>query len=275
MTVTVATLKGSRATISVNLRNHGMTIRGDVLRPRTPDMRWSAWRTIAMHPGKPALVVRPTGTADVVGAVNFARDNGLSSSPSRRRSLGRRTLDVDGGLLHRPRPDEPRRRRPGGPDGARPGRGARLATWTTRRRPSGSSFRAAWSPSTGVAGLTLGGGEGWVRLQARAVGSRTILSAQRVGADGQVRTASADSNRSVRRPRGWRRLGAATWFTFQCHPVGPMVAFAVFIPWRTRRTSTDSSATGPRRRPTRSRRSSAARRSRPASTTPRRSTTCR
>src|SRR5688500_9045683 len=75
---TVATLNGSVAKISdENLGEFRMTIRGEVLTPH--DAGHAAVRSAfnAMYPGKPALVVRPTGAADVIGAVNFARENGL------------------------------------------------------------------------------------------------------------------------------------------------------------------------------------------------------
>ena len=73
MTVTVATLQGSETRFSdESLAELRMMIRGDVLTREDPGYAGVRAPYNAMHPGRPGLVVRPTGTADVVAAVNFA-----------------------------------------------------------------------------------------------------------------------------------------------------------------------------------------------------------
>ena len=232
MTTTVATLQGSSTTISdEGLEELRMTIRGDVLTPE--DLGYATVRSAynAMHPGKPALVVRASGTADVISAVNFARDNGLLLAVRGGGHSVAGLSSVDGGLLLDLAlmngvdvDSEARRVHVQG--------GALVGDMDHETQAFGLVAPNGVVSDTGVAGLTLGGGEGWVRRK-YGLASDNLISAQVVCADGQMRTASADANPDLfwALRGGGGNFGVVTSFTFRCHPVGPTVAFAgVFHP---------------------------------------------
>lgn len=232
MTVTMATLDGPEAQIDAeSLQQLRMTIRGDVLTPEDADFSSIRPAYNLMHPGAPALVVRPTGTADVVGAVNFARTNRLLMAVRGGGHSIAGLSSIDGGLLL----DLARMNGVDVDPDTRTVRvqgGALIGDLDHETQAFGLVAPSGIVSDTGVAGLSLGGGEGWVRRK-HGMAVDNMLSAQLVCADGQVRTASADSNPdlfwAIR--GGGGNFGVVTSFTFRCHPVGPTVAFAgVFHP---------------------------------------------
>jgi FAD/FMN-containing dehydrogenase len=232
MTVTVSTLTGTEARIGEeSLEELRTAVRGDVLTPE--DAEYAAVRPAynAMHPGKPALVVRPTGTADVVSAVNFARENRLLVAVRGGGHSIAGLSSVDGGLLL----DLSRMNGVDVDPEARTVRvqgGALIGDLDHETQAFGLVTPSGIVSDTGVAGLTLGGGEGWVRRK-YGMSVDNLVAAQVVCADGQVRTASATSEPDLfwALRGGGGNFGVVTSFTFRCHPVGPTVAFAgVFHP---------------------------------------------
>jgi FAD/FMN-containing dehydrogenase len=206
-------------------------LRGEALTP--PDEGYVRARVPfnGMHRDQPGLIVRCLGTADVVAAVRFARERsiqlavrggghsvaGLSSSEG--------GMVVDLSLMRGISCDVE----------ARTARAQGGALWGDVDRETqllGLATPGGVVSETGVAGLTLGGGYGWLRRK-YGLACDNVLSAQVVGADGQVRTASPDVNPdlfwAIR--GGGGNFGIVTSFTFRLHPLGPIVAFAaVFYP---------------------------------------------
>jgi FAD/FMN-containing dehydrogenase len=185
----------------------------------------------AMHPGSPALTVQCSGTADVIDAVTFARDNGLAAAVRGGGHSLAALSAIDGGMLIDLSPmrgvvidaDRGLAHVQGG------------ALWGDVDRDSqalGLATPGGVVSDTGVAGLTLGGGYGWLRRK-YGLSCDSVVEAQVVCADGEVRTASADSNPdlywAIR--GGGGNFGVVTSFTFTLHPLGPIVAFSgVFYP---------------------------------------------
>jgi hypothetical protein len=227
MATSVATLTSTGTTVAEDaLEALRTAIRGDVFTRADP-----AYATVrppfnAMYPGLPALVVRASGAADVVDAVNFAREQGLLVAVRGGGHSVAGLSSVDGGLLIDLAlmngvvvdPDARIAHVQGG------------ALWGDVDRETqafGLVASGGVVSDTGVAGLTLGGGQGWVRRK-YGLSCDNVLSAQVVCADGNVRTTSPETNPdlywAIR--GGGGNFGIVTSFTFQLHPLGPTVAFA-------------------------------------------------
>jgi FAD/FMN-containing dehydrogenase len=227
MAANVATLDGTQAGISDEaLEALRAQIRGDVLEPSDPGYAGVRATFNAMHDGQPALIVSCSGTADVVDAVNFARDQGLAVALRGGGHSIAGLSAIDGGMLIdlapmrgvQVDPDERLARVQGG------------ALWADVDRETqafGLATPGGVVSDTGVAGLTLGGGYGWLRRK-HGLSCDSVVEAEVVCADGQVRKASADSNPDLywALRGGGGNFGIVTSFTFRLYPLGPEVAFA-------------------------------------------------
>jgi len=182
-------------------------------------------RTIwnAMIDRRPGAVVRCAGAADVVRAVRFARDHDLELSV---RGGGHNIAGSavrEGALLIDLTPmksvqiDTGRRT-------ARVEPGVILGEFDNEAQAFGLATPLGINSTTGVAGLTLGGGFGWT---SRKLGMSVdnLLSVDIVTADGELRRASESDNEdlfwAVR--GGGGNFGIVTAFEFRLHPVGPEV----------------------------------------------------
>ena len=212
-------------------------VRGAVLRPG--DQGYDDARTIwnGLIDRRPALIVRCSGAADVVDAVNFAREHNLLLSV---RAGGHNVAGHavnDGGLVI----DLSQMRGVHVDSSTRAVRVQGGATWGDCDRETqlfGLAVPGGVVSTTGVAGLTLHGGVGHVRRK-HGLSIDNLLSVDIVTADGRLRTASATENEDLFwavRGAG-SNFGVVTSFEFRAHPVGPMVMVgAIFYPQDVGRT---------------------------------------
>jgi FAD/FMN-containing dehydrogenase len=175
----------------------------------------------------PALIVRCAGTADVISAVNFARQHGLLTSIRGGGHNVAGTALVDDGFVidlseMRCVHVDPSRRL------ARAEGGARLGDLDHETQAFGLAAPVGVVSATGVAGLTLHGGAGWL-LRKHGFSIDSLSSAEIVTADGQLLKASQNGNSdlfwAIR--GGGGNFGVVTSLEFHLHPVGPQVWMAV------------------------------------------------
>jgi len=224
--ISIATVDGGQTSIDESvLEQVATSIRGDVLKPT--DRGYGEKPVFnAMHQRRPALIVRCTGTADVVDAVKFARQHNLLVAVRGGGHSVAGHSSCDNGIVI----DLTRMR---GVDVDPESRSARVqggAVWGDVDRETqafGLVVPGGIVSETGVAGLTLGGGEGWVRRK-HGLTIDSLLSARVVCADGSVRTASTKSEPDLfwALRGGGGNFGIVTSFEFRAHPLGPIVAFA-------------------------------------------------
>ena len=178
----------------------------------------------------PALIARCADTEDVVRAVKFARSEGLLLSV---RGTGHNVAGFavcDGGLVIdlsgmkgvAVNPSERTVRAEGG------------CTWgevNDALQPHGLAATGGFVSVTGVSGLTLGGGLGWL-VRKHGLALDNLLSAQVVLADGQVITAGPRENSALfwAIRGGGGNFGVVTSFEFRVHPVGTVLAGIVLHP---------------------------------------------
>jgi FAD/FMN-containing dehydrogenase len=206
-------------------------LRGTLIRPS--DDGYDAARKIhnAMIDRRPDFIVRCAGVADVIDAVNFARSHGLLVAI---RGTGHNiagTSLCDGGLVIdlslmksvRINPVERTARVEGG------------ASWGELNHDLQAFELAAtggFISTTGVSGLTLGGGLGWL-VRKHGLALDNLLSADVVTADGQLLIANSSQNEDLfwgLRGGGGGNFGVVTSFEFKVHPAGTVLAGLVLHP---------------------------------------------
>src|SRR3954447_11423359 len=207
--------EGSIAELEQGLRGHLV---------RTTDPVYDSTRALwnGAHDRYPALIVRATGAADVIRALEFARSEELSVAVRGGGHSIPGHSSVDGGLVIDLSPMQgiqvdPQRRI------ARAQPGVTWSSFDHETQAFGLATTGGLISSTGIAGLTLGGGIGWL-MRKHGLAADNLRAADVVTAEGHVVRASAGENPELLWGlRGGGNFGVVTSFEFQLHPVGPMV----------------------------------------------------
>jgi FAD/FMN-containing dehydrogenase len=196
---------------------------GELLREGDPGYDESRRVFNAAIDRRPAVIARCSGVADVMAALAVAREQGLDVSV---RGGGHSVAGhavVEGGLMIDTRPMnrvrvDPERRT------AWCGGGANWGELDRDTQAFGLAVTGGRMADTGVGGLTLGGGSGWLeRKYGFTVDS--LISADVVTADGRYVVASEDRNADLfwALKGGAGNFGVVTGFEFALHEVGPIV----------------------------------------------------
>ncbi len=172
---------------------------------------------------RPALVVRCHGTADVQAAVRFGRERGLEIAV---RGGGHNVAGnavCDGGLMIDLSPMravhvDPRTRR------ARAQGGATWGDYNRETQLHGLASTGGVVSSTGVGGLTLGGGLGWL-MGKHGMAVDTLRAVELVTATGEIVQSSPKEHPDLfwALRGGGGNFGVATWLEYELYPVGPTV----------------------------------------------------
>ncbi|MEP7027903.1 MAG: FAD-binding oxidoreductase [Candidatus Eisenbacteria bacterium] len=229
-TLLIRTNDGGQATLAPeDLDALRSQLRGTVCLPGDPgyDTARTLWN--AMIDRKPALIVRALGASDVMVAVKFARARGLvvAVKGGGHNIAGNACCDgglmLDLSLMKSVRVDAAART-------ARAEPGALLADFDKETQAFGLATPLGINSTTGMAGLTLGGGFGWL---SRRFGLTVdnLVSADVVTADGRLLVANERENPdlfwAIR--GGGGNFGVVTSFEYRLHPVGPMVLAGLIV----------------------------------------------
>jgi FAD/FMN-containing dehydrogenase len=210
-------------------------LRGALLRPGDPGYEEARGVWNGMIDRRPALIALCAGPADVIQAVGFAREHGL---PLAVRGGGHNVAGnavCDGGLvidlsrMKGIRVDPVRRT-------VRAEGGVLWGELDRETQAFGLATTGGIVSTTGIGGLTLGGGIGWL-ARSYGLASDNLLSVDLVTADGRLRTVGptehADLFWAVR--GGGGNFGVATSLEYRLHPVGPVLGGLLIHPFEAAR----------------------------------------
>jgi FAD/FMN-containing dehydrogenase len=178
---------------------------------------------------RPAVIARCEDSEQVAAAIAFGREEGLDIAVrgGGHNYAGHGVCDgglmIDLSLMNGVEVDPATRR-------ARCGGGTTWADFDGATQAHGLAVTGGVISHTGVGGLTLGGGIGWLARKA-GLSCDNLVSARVVTADGSIVTASADDHPDLRWALrgGGGNFGVVTEFEFGLHEVGPLVQLGLFF----------------------------------------------
>ena len=224
MPLDILTRNGDKASLSDEILDAlAGRLRGEVIRPT--DAAYDSARKVwnGMIDRKPTLIVRCRGTADVMHTVDFVRERDLLLSIRAGGHNVSGAAIAEGGLVidvseMRSVHVFPERRI------ARVEAGARLGDLDHETAPFGLAAPVGVVSATGVAGLTLHGGAGWL-LHKHGLSIDNLEAAEIVLADGRLVRADRQQHPDLfwALRGGGGNFGVVTAFEFRLHPVGPQV----------------------------------------------------
>src|SRR5262245_1519708 len=226
MTLRLSLLNEGQTTVTdAQLDELRATFHGPLITPDDPDYDESRVVQNGMFDRHPGLIVRCSGAADVIDAVRVARERDLlvavrgGGHGIAGHSVCDNALMIDLSAMRGvwTNPAERIVRVQGG------------ATWADVDREAqtfGLAVPGGVVSTTGVAGLTLGGGLGWLHRK-YGLTCDNLIAAEVVTADGSLVRASGTENEELfwALRGGGGNFGVVTAFEFQAHPVGPTVMF--------------------------------------------------
>lgn len=230
MTLSLKTLSGDTARITdIALESLRSALRGTAVDENAPgyDEARTVWN--GMIDRRPGLVVRARGTSDIRTTVNFAREHGLvlavkgGGHQIAGHAVAEGALLLDLSLMRSVHVEPDLRT-------ARVDPGCLLSDVDQETQLYGLAVPLGINSTTGIAGLTLGGGFGWITGK-HGLTIDNLISAEVVCADGTVRVANADQNPdlfwAIR--GGGGNFGVVSSFEFALHPIGPEVLSGLIV----------------------------------------------
>jgi len=221
---------GDRILEESTVGDFAANLRGALLRPEDNGYEQARKVWNGMIDRHPALIARCAGVADVIAAVRFAREHGLLVSVKGGGHNITGNAVCEGGLMIDLSPMksvrvDPVKRR------ARAEAGLTWGEYNRETQAFGLASTGGVVSTTGIAGLTLGGGLGWLGAK-HGLSCDNLLSADIVTADGQFLTVSGDQHPDLfwGLRGGGGNFGVVTSFEYQLHPVGPVLAGMVVHP---------------------------------------------